>query len=155
MKRAATAQEEGRMHGIGQWLAGLWPRRIAAVVVIVTAAWSLRGMADPKLLQVLLRSPAFLAALVVAGLQVLAAIGLWKRWRWAWWATLLLQLAPPAAGLLFAPRLLATLAWWLQQLPYAVVIVLLLLPESRRSRAALRERGFEPGDTMPVSSTLR
>jgi hypothetical protein len=143
------------MTRLGGWLAGLWPRRIAAVIVVLSAAWSLRAMADPKLLPELLRSPEFLAALAIAVLQALAAIGLWQRWRWAWRATLLLQFAPMLVGLVFAPRALAIPAWWRQQWPHAVVVLLLFLPESRRSRAALRERGFEPGDTVPVSSTRR
>ena len=126
------------MNRIGGWLAGLWPRRIAAVIVVFSAAWSLRA-------------PDFLSLLVIAALQALAAVGLWKRWRWAWWATLLLQFASLVIGLVFAPRALATSAWWLQQWPHALVILLLLLPESRRSRAALREPGFEPGDTTPVT----
>jgi hypothetical protein len=143
------------MQRITGWLAGLWPRRIAVVLVIVIAAWTVRGMADPKLLHGFSRAPAFLAMLAVAALQVAAAVGLWMRWSWAWWATLLLQFAPALVALVFAPRSIAVPAWWLQQVPHAIVIVLLLLPESRRSRAALREPGYEPGDTMPVSSTLR
>ncbi|MCC2675136.1 MAG: hypothetical protein K0R58_2083 [Ramlibacter sp.] len=133
------------MHHLGAGLSASWPRRLGAILAVLAAAWSLHAM-DPAVA---------LVPVVLAALQVLVAIALWKRQRWAVPATVVLQIAMAAASLIVAPRAYMQAGWWMQHWPHAVVIVMLLLPESRRSRAALRESGFEPGDTVPVPSRRR
>lgn len=116
-----------------------WPRRIAAVLAVVVLAWSLRTLGID------------VGWVIAAGVvQLVATIGLWFRQRWAWTTTLTLQTAPPLLSLLVSARGVTETGWWLQQLPHLGVVVLLLLPEGRHARAALREPGFEPGDTTPV-----
>ncbi|MEJ5992536.1 hypothetical protein WG902_21225 [Ramlibacter sp. PS3R-8] len=112
---------------------------MAAVLLLLWVAWNLRASWVPSWW-----------VIGMAAVHVIAAIGLWYRRRWAWGTALLLQVALPLLGLLVSARLIGDARWWLQQLPHVVIAVLLLLPEGRRSRATLREPGFEPGDTTPV-----
>jgi hypothetical protein len=127
-----------------------WPRRMAAVLALLSVAWSLRMLASGSLLRDAWGVPALWWMVGVAVVQVLAAVGLWYRQRWARMTTLVFQGVAPLLGLLVAGGDARDVGWWLQQLPHLFIVVLLLLPESRHARAALREPGFEPGDTTPV-----
>jgi hypothetical protein len=124
------------------------PRRIAAVVMLLVVAWSLQALGDARVLPGVWASSTTWLAAASAALTALAALGLWRGRRWAWWVALLVQGAP-----LLAALVLRVPGWHL--LPHAIVLVLLLLPPGRRTRALWREPGFEPGDTVPASQPRR
>ena len=73
-------------------------------------------------------------ALGVAGL--LAAAGLWMLKRWALWLTIVvsvLNILSAAPGLAFAPKVVLRAAATVTVVSFAVVVLLVVLPTSRRA----------------------
>ena len=73
-------------------------------------------------------------ALGVAGL--LAAAGLWMLKRWALWLTIVvsvLNILSAAPGLAFAPNVVLRVAATVTVVGFAVVVLLVVLPNSRRA----------------------
>ena len=105
------------------------------VAVILLALGSLVNLLAPLILPAEAGSVVYVI-IVLGVLGLVAAVGLWMLKRWALWLTIVdsvLNILAAAPGLVFAPdptsRALATIG----VVGFAVVIVLAMLPTSRRA----------------------
>jgi hypothetical protein len=109
------------------------PVTVAAILLVL---FSLTNLLSPFL--PMEGVPAFVVylgvALGVAGL--LAAAGLWMLKHWALWLTIVisvLNILSAAPGLAFAPNVVLRAAATVTVVGFAVVVVLVVLPNSRRA----------------------
>ena len=109
------------------------PVRVAAILMVL---FSLTNLLSPFL--PMEGVPVFVVylgvALGVAGL--LAAAGLWMLKRWALWLTIVvavLNILSAAPGLSFAPNVMLRVAATVTVVSFAVVVLLVVLPNSRRA----------------------
>ena len=109
------------------------PVTVAAILLVL---FSLINLLSPFL--PMEGVPAFVVylgvALGVAGL--LAAAGLWMLKRWALWLTIVvsvLNILSAAPGLAFAPNVVLRAAATVTVVSFAVVVLLVVLPNSRRA----------------------
>jgi hypothetical protein len=109
------------------------PVTIAAILLVL---FSLINLLSPFL--PMEGVPAFVVYLGVAlGLAgLLAAAGLWMLKRWALWLTIVvsvLNILSAAPGLAFAPNVVLRVAAMVTVVGFAVVVLLVVLPNSRRA----------------------
>jgi hypothetical protein len=109
------------------------PVTVAAILLVL---FSLINLLSPFL--PMEGVPAFVVylgvALGVAGL--LAAAGLWMLKRWALWLTIVvsvLNILSAAPGLSFAPNVVLRVAATVTVVGFAVIVLLVVLPNSRRA----------------------
>jgi hypothetical protein len=110
----------------------------ATVAAVVLAVFSLANFISP-----LLPSdgvPEFVIYLgVVLGIAGLAAAGLWRLRKWSLWLTVIVSvvnLLSAAPGLAFAPNAALRVAATITVVGSGIIIVLVVLPASRRALAA-------------------
>jgi hypothetical protein len=105
------------------------------VAIVLLALGSLANLLAPLILPA--EAGAIIYIIIVLGVLGLVAVGgLWMLKRWALWLTIVisvLNILAAAPGLVFAPDLTARVLATLGVVGFAVVIVLVLLPDSRRA----------------------
>ena len=79
------------------------------------------------------------SGIVLGIVGIVAAVGLWMLKKWSWWLTIVvcvlnILLSAPAPAMVSSAGLLALIA--VQTIGFALVLVLVVLPTSRRSFAA-------------------
>jgi hypothetical protein len=105
------------------------------VAVVLLALGSLANLLAPLILPAEAGSVIYL--IIVLGVLGLVAVGgLWMLKRWALWLTIVvsvLNILAAAPGLVFAPDLTARVLATIGVVGFAVVILLAVLPDSRRA----------------------
>ncbi len=103
----------------------------------VTIAAILLALLSVAILGAPLPSESILYLTMVLGvLGLVAAVGLWRLKRWALWLTIVvsvLNILAAAPGLVFAPDLAGRVLAAIGVVGFAVIIVLAVLPGSRRA----------------------
>ncbi len=105
------------------------------IAAILLALLSLANFLAPLILPAEAGSVVYLVIVLgVAGL--LAAAGLWMLKRWALWLTIVvsvLNILSAAPGLAFAPNVVLRVAATATVVGFAVIVLLVVLPNSRRA----------------------
>ncbi len=105
------------------------------IAAILLALGSLANLLAPLILPAEAGSVIYLV-IVLGVLGLVAAGGLWMLKRWALWLTIVvsvLNILAAAPGLVFAPDLPGRVLATIGVVGFAVVIVLAMLPDSRRA----------------------
>jgi uncharacterized membrane protein (DUF2068 family) len=105
------------------------------IAAILLGLLSLANLFAPLILPAEAGSIIYLV-IVLGVLGLVAAAGLWMLKRWALWLTIgisVLNILAAAPGLVFAPELMGRVLATIGVVGFAVVIVLAVLPESRRA----------------------
>lgn len=120
-----------RLHRLakGSWAFSWSPTRlVAGALLFLSAAPALKLVFQVKTMGPLL----VLASLAALIASLVISVNLWRYRPWAWWSVLALTLASIAAFVWQFPTHLLHAGGWLSLTPTLLLLVLLLLPSTRR-----------------------
>ena len=107
-----------------------------AIAVVLLALLSLVNIISPLLPSEGLPASVIYSSVVLGVLGLIGAAGLWMLKRWGLWLTLVvavLNILSAAPGLVFAPSTALFIFALITVVGFAVVLVLAVLPDSRRA----------------------